>query len=79
VISPDTGRVQASFAAVAKHYGVRVVACPPRRGNRKVWSRRPIMLLHNGSGAPWPTIPASRLPSGYRTSGAPPAGEARWA
>jgi hypothetical protein len=35
VISPDTGRVQASFAAVAKHYGVHVVACPPRRGNRK--------------------------------------------
>jgi transposase len=35
VISPQTGRVQASFAAVAKHYGVRVVACPPRRGNRK--------------------------------------------
>jgi transposase len=35
VINPDTGRVQASFAAVAKHYGVRVVACPPRRGNRK--------------------------------------------
>ena len=35
VINPETGRVQASFAAVAKHYGVRVIACPPRRGNRK--------------------------------------------
>ena len=35
VINPDTGRVQSSFAAVAKHYGVTVVACPPRRGNRK--------------------------------------------
>lgn len=35
VINPESGRVQASFAAVAKHYGVRVVACPPRRGNRK--------------------------------------------
>jgi hypothetical protein len=35
VINPQTGRVQSSFAAVAKHYGVRVVACPPRRGNRK--------------------------------------------
>lgn len=35
VVNPDTGRVQASFAAVAKHYGVRVIACPPRRGNRK--------------------------------------------
>lgn len=35
VINPDSGRVQASFAAVAKHYGVQVRACPPRRGNRK--------------------------------------------
>jgi transposase len=35
VVNPDTGRVQASFAAVAKHYGVQVAACPARRGNRK--------------------------------------------
>ncbi|MBB5154266.1 IS21 family transposase [Saccharopolyspora phatthalungensis] len=35
VINPESGRVQASFAAVAKHYGVAVRACPPRRGNRK--------------------------------------------
>ncbi|GAB6902717.1 hypothetical protein JCM9957A_58090 [Kineosporia succinea] len=35
VINPDTGRVQASFAAVAKHYGAQVRPCPPRRGNRK--------------------------------------------
>jgi len=35
VVSPNTGRVTASFAAVAKHYGVTVKACPPRRGNRK--------------------------------------------
>jgi transposase len=35
VISAGTGDVQASFAPVAKHYGVTVVACPPRRGNRK--------------------------------------------
>lgn len=35
VINPATGRLQASFAPVAKHYGVRVVPCPPRRGNRK--------------------------------------------
>lgn len=25
----------ASFAGVAKHYGVSVAICPPRRGNRK--------------------------------------------
>ena len=35
VISPGTGRVSGSFAGVAKHYGVSVRPCPPRRGNRK--------------------------------------------
>jgi len=35
VASPNTGRVTATFAAVAKHYGVHVVLCPPRHGNRK--------------------------------------------
>jgi len=35
VINPTTGKIQASFAPVAKHYGVTVAPCPPRRGNRK--------------------------------------------
>ena len=35
VASPNTGRVTASFAGAAKHYGVQVALCPPRRGNRK--------------------------------------------
>ena len=35
VCYPESGRVTASFAAVAKHYGVSVRICPPRRGNRK--------------------------------------------
>ena len=35
VVHPDTGKVTASYAAVAKHYGVQVKPCPPRRGNRK--------------------------------------------
>jgi transposase len=35
VINPTTGRLQRSFAPVAKHYGVGVDACPPRHGNRK--------------------------------------------
>jgi hypothetical protein len=35
VVHPESGRVTASFAAVAKHYGVSVRPCPPRRGNRK--------------------------------------------
>jgi len=35
VCHPASGRVSASFAGVAKHYGVSVAICPPRRGNRK--------------------------------------------
>jgi transposase len=35
VIVPGTADVQASFAPVAKHYGVVITPCPPRRGNRK--------------------------------------------
>jgi transposase len=35
VASPNTGRVTATFTAVAKHYGVGVDLCPPRHGNRK--------------------------------------------
>ena len=35
VIVPGTGDIQASFAPVAKHYGVVIRPCPPRRGNRK--------------------------------------------
>jgi transposase len=35
VCHPASGRVSASFAQVAKHYGVSVAICPPRHGNRK--------------------------------------------
>ena len=35
VCHPDTGRVSASFAGVAKHYAVSVAICPPRSGHRK--------------------------------------------
>jgi hypothetical protein len=35
VIVPGTGDVQPSFVPVARHYGVTVAPCPPRRGNRK--------------------------------------------
>ena len=35
VVAPGTDRVQASFAAVAKHYGAGVDVCPPRRPRRK--------------------------------------------
>lgn len=35
VCHPESGRITASFAAVAKHYSVSVAICPARRGNRK--------------------------------------------
>lgn len=35
VMKPGTDEVQRSFVPVAKHYGVAVVPCPPRHGNRK--------------------------------------------
>ena len=35
VCDPSTGALTAEFAGVAKHYGVSVQVCPPRRGNRK--------------------------------------------
>ena len=35
VCHPESGKVTASFAAVAKHYGVSVAICPPWQGNRK--------------------------------------------
>lgn len=35
VCHPDSGRVTASFAGVAKHYGVSAAICPPKAGNRK--------------------------------------------
>src|SRR4051812_8354776 len=35
VCHPESGRITASFTAVAKHYGVAVAICPARRGNRK--------------------------------------------
>ena len=35
VLVPGTDRIQASFVGVAKHYGVGVDPCPPRRPNRQ--------------------------------------------
>jgi hypothetical protein len=35
VITPGSGRIRAEFATVAKHYGVSVEICPPRRPQRK--------------------------------------------
>jgi transposase len=58
VINPQTGKVQASFAPVAKHYGVTVVPCPPRRGNRKGVVEKQIHFLTQRW---WRTVDAGSL------------------
>ena len=58
VINPQTGKLQASFAPVAKHYGVTVVPCPPRRGNRKGVVEKQIHYLTQRW---WRTLAASGL------------------
>lgn len=58
VINPQTGKLQASFAPVAKHYGVKVVPCPPRRGNRKGVVEKNIHFLTQRW---WRTLAASSL------------------
>ncbi len=35
VVHPGSGKVTASYAPIAKHFGVQLTVCPPRRGNRK--------------------------------------------
>lgn len=35
VVSPGSGRLRAEAAELAKHYGVTVLVCPPRRAQRK--------------------------------------------
>jgi transposase len=35
VCHPESGKLTASFSAIAKHYGVGIDICPPRHGNRK--------------------------------------------
>jgi transposase len=58
VINPHTGTTQRSFAAVAKHYGVTVAPCPPRRPNRKGVVEKQIDFL---SQRWWRTLDATSL------------------
>jgi hypothetical protein len=50
--------LQASFVPVAKHYGVKVVPCPPRRGNRKGVVEKNIHYITQRW---WRTLAASTL------------------
>ena len=54
VCYPATGRLTPSFAGVAKHYGVSVAICPPRRGNRKGVVEK---ANHSAAQRWWRTLP----------------------
>jgi len=54
VVHPQSGRVSATFAAIAKHYGVTVALCPPRRGNRKGVVEK---ANHSAAQRWWRTLP----------------------
>lgn len=65
VAQPATGRVTASFAPVAKHYGVAVDICPPRRGNRKGVVEK---AIHNAAQRWWRTVPDDATPEQAQAS-----------
>lgn len=65
VCHPGSGRVTASFAAVAKHYGVGVDICPPRRGNRKGVVEK---AIHNAAQRWWRTLPDDLTPEQAQAS-----------
>lgn len=54
VCHPDSGRMTASFARVAKHYGVGVSICPPRSGHRKGVVEK---INHTAAQRWWRTLP----------------------
>jgi transposase len=54
VCHPASGRITASFAAVAKHYGVSLAICPARRGNRKGVVEK---ANHSAAQRWWRTLP----------------------
>jgi transposase len=63
VVDPKTGIVQPSFVPVAKHYGANVVACPPRRGNRKGSVEK---SNHFATQRFWRTMTATRIDDAQR-------------
>ena len=54
VANPHSGKLNATFAQVAKHYGVTVALCPPRRGNRKGVVEK---ANHSAAQRWWRTLP----------------------
>ena len=58
VVAPGTDRITAAFAQVAKHYGVEVWVCPPRRPQRKGVVEAAIKYLTRSW---WRSAPVSSL------------------
>ena len=58
VVAPGSDRITAAFAQVAKHYGVEVWVCPPRRPQRKGVVEAAIKYLTRSW---WRTAPVSSL------------------
>jgi transposase len=65
VCHPATGRLTASFAGVAKHYGVQVAICPPRRGSRKGVVEK---ANHTAAQRWWRTLPDDITPETAQAS-----------
>ena len=65
VAQPGTGEVTKSFAHVAKHYGVGVDICPPRRGNRKGVVEK---AIHGAAQRWWRTLPEDLTPQQAQVS-----------
>ena len=65
VCHPASGQVTASFASVAKHYGVGVDICPPRRGNRKGVVEK---AIHGAAQRWWRTLPDDATPEQAQAS-----------
>jgi hypothetical protein len=58
VVAPGTDRITAQFAQAAKHYGVEVWVCPPKRPQRKGVVEKAIQYVTRSW---WRTAPVSSL------------------
>lgn len=63
-VVPGTDRLNPQFAQIAKHYGVEVAICPPRRAQRKGVVEKAIQYL---TGRWWRTMRASDPVAAQRT------------
>lgn len=61
VVEPGSGRLQASFAPVLKHYRAGIAVCPPRRGNRKGSVEKSV---HFSTQRFWRTMTATTMAGG---------------